>query len=109
MRRAIRLGNLCTSDEQPEGNVRAAPHPPFGHLLPQGEGSHDSIPLPPGEGGAKRRVRGRDLCRGSLDQGLTRRRGDAEVQVMAWFFLRVSAPPREALTSKSRKGASSDN
>ncbi len=62
----IALGNHGTSDELQEGNVRAAPHPPFGHLLPQGEGSHDSIPLPPGEGGAKRRVRGRDVCRGSL-------------------------------------------
>jgi hypothetical protein len=31
-------------------------------LLPQGEGSHDTSPFPPGEGGAKRRVRGRDLC-----------------------------------------------
>src|SRR6266852_3748219 len=30
------LGNLCTSHERPEGNIRTAPHPPFGHLLPQG-------------------------------------------------------------------------
>src|SRR5260221_14039942 len=60
------LGNLCTSHEHQERRVRTAPHPPFGHLLPQGEGSPDYIPLPPGEGGAKRRVRGRDLCRGSL-------------------------------------------
>src|SRR5260221_13851572 len=56
-RRAYALRNDCTSHEHPEGNIRTAPHPPFGHFLPQGEGSQDSVPLPPGEGGAKRRVR----------------------------------------------------
>src|SRR5260221_957411 len=59
------LENLCTSHEPRAGNVRTAPHPPFGHLLPQGEGSRDSIPLRPQEGGAKRRL-GRDSCSGSL-------------------------------------------
>jgi murein hydrolase activator len=34
-----------------------APHPAFGHPLPEGEGS-EQLPLPPGEGAAKRRVRG---------------------------------------------------
>ena len=55
------LGSLFTSDEHRE-KVRT----PSGHLLSQGEGTHDSIPLPPGGGGAKRRVRGRDLSRGSV-------------------------------------------
>ncbi len=59
-------GDLSVSHEHPEGNGCTAPHPPFGHLLPQGEVSQDAVPLPPGEGGAKRRVRGRDLSRGSL-------------------------------------------
>jgi hypothetical protein len=36
-----------------------APHPAFGHPLPEGEGDERAhSPLPPGEGGAKRRVRG---------------------------------------------------
>src|SRR5260221_2694237 len=56
-RRAYALRNVCTSHEHPEGTMRTAHHPPFGHFLPQGEGSQDSVPLPPGEGGAKRRVR----------------------------------------------------
>ena len=34
------------------------PHPPFGHLLPEGEGIRASlILLPPGEGGAQRRMK----------------------------------------------------
>src|SRR5260221_10031012 len=43
---AFALGNLCTSHEHQEGRVRTAPHRLFGDLLPQGEGSHDSVPLP---------------------------------------------------------------
>jgi 23S rRNA (uracil1939-C5)-methyltransferase len=36
-----------------------APHPAFGHPLPEGEGvENPHLPLPPGEGAAKRRVRG---------------------------------------------------
>src|SRR5260221_5716073 len=38
-----------------------APLPTLCAKPPQGEGSHDSNPLPPGEHGAKRRVRGRFL------------------------------------------------
>jgi glycosyltransferase involved in cell wall biosynthesis len=38
--------------------VEQAPHPAFGTPLPVGEGVSAVIPLPPGEGGAERRVRG---------------------------------------------------
>jgi hypothetical protein len=44
------------------GHVTFSPHPAFGHLLPVGEGTPGkackTCPLPSGEGGAKRRVRG---------------------------------------------------
>src|SRR5258706_6157850 len=33
--------------------VAPTPHPPFGHLLPEGEGFDDRSPLPPGAGGPK--------------------------------------------------------
>ena len=46
--RLLEAQRLCASHENRGENLLAAPHPPFGHLLPQGEGSHDSDPLPPG-------------------------------------------------------------
>jgi hypothetical protein len=60
--RLIPFGALAIAAMATEGFralVRQAPHPAFGHPLPEGEGVRAvTIPLPPGEGGAQRRVRG---------------------------------------------------